>query len=72
MVGYPHDVREVHLGPLGTLAGSPKGHLIIDMTTSQPSLAVEIYEAAKAQGVGSIDAPSLEATSAPETQLSPS
>ena len=27
------------------------------MTTSQPSLAVEIYEAAKAKGVHSVDAP---------------
>jgi len=57
MVGYPYDVREVNLGAHGTLAGSKKGSLIVDMTTSEPSLAIEIYEAAKAKGVGSVDAP---------------
>ena len=30
---------------------------MVDMTTSQPSLAVEIYEAAKKKGVFSLDAP---------------
>ncbi|HSH75186.1 MAG TPA: NAD(P)-dependent oxidoreductase, partial [Longimicrobiales bacterium] len=29
----------------------------VDMTTSEPSLAVEIYEAAKARGVSPVDAP---------------
>jgi 3-hydroxyisobutyrate dehydrogenase len=57
MVGYPYDVRDVNLGPHGTIAGSKKGNLIVDMTTSEPSLAIEIYEAAKAKGIGSVDAP---------------
>lgn len=57
MVGYPYDVREVNLGPQGTLAGSKKGSLIVDMTTSEPSLAIEIHQAAKAKGIGSVDAP---------------
>jgi 3-hydroxyisobutyrate dehydrogenase len=57
MVGYPSDVREVLLGGQGALAGSKKGNVLVDMTTSEPSLAVEIYESAKAQGVGSVDAP---------------
>ena len=30
---------------------------MVDMTTSQPSLAVEIYEQAKKKGVFSLDAP---------------
>ena len=57
IVGYPSDVREVALGPEGVLAGAPSGSLFADMTTSEPSLAVEIYEAAKARGVAAVDAP---------------
>ncbi|HXG10925.1 MAG TPA: NAD(P)-dependent oxidoreductase [Gemmataceae bacterium] len=57
IVGFPPDVREVFLGPQGALAGSRPGNILVDMTTSEPSLAREIYEAAKAKGVGSVDAP---------------
>src|SRR5438552_3361885 len=51
IVGFPRDVREVFLGPEGALAGSRPGTVLVDMTTSEPSLAREIYEAAKARGV---------------------
>ena len=57
IVGFPCDVRQVILGSDGVLAGSRPGMTIVDMTTSEPSLAVEIAEAAKAVGVDSIDAP---------------
>ena len=57
IVGFPSDVREVVLGPEGALAGCEAGDVLVDMTTSEPSLAVEIYEAAKARGVASVDAP---------------
>ncbi len=57
MVGHPADVRQVTLGPDGVLAGSKPGNVIVDMTTSEPSLAVEIAEAAKNVGVTSLDAP---------------
>jgi len=57
IVGYPKDVREVFLGSRGALAGSKPGSFLVDMTTSDPSLAREIYEAARAKGVPSIDAP---------------
>jgi len=57
IVGFPSDVREVMLGRNGALAGAQAGSVLVDMTTSQPSLAVEIYEAAKAKGVHSVDAP---------------
>ena len=57
IVGFPGDVRSVILGPDGALAGSKPGNVVVDMTTSQPSLAVEIAEAAAKQGVSSIDAP---------------
>jgi 3-hydroxyisobutyrate dehydrogenase len=57
IVGFPKDVREVFLGTDGALAGSKPGTMLVDMTTSEPSLAIEIYEAAKAKGVKSLDAP---------------
>ncbi len=57
IVGYPADVREVVLGAHGTLAACRTGAMLVDMTTSEPSLAVEIAEAATARGVLSIDAP---------------
>lgn len=57
IVGFPQDVREVILGTNGVLAGSREGALIVDMTTSQPSLAIEIAQAAAKKGVQSIDAP---------------
>jgi 3-hydroxyisobutyrate dehydrogenase len=57
IVGFPPDVREVFLGPQGVLAGSTPGNILVDMTTSEPSLAREIAEAAQAKGVGALDAP---------------
>ncbi len=57
IVGFPQDVREVFLGEDGALAGAKKGTVLVDMTTSQPSLAKEIYEAAQSKGVYSVDAP---------------
>jgi 3-hydroxyisobutyrate dehydrogenase len=57
IVGFPRDVREVVLGAEGALAGCEAGNVLVDMTTSEPSLALEIYEAAKARGVASVDAP---------------
>jgi 3-hydroxyisobutyrate dehydrogenase len=57
IVGFPNDVREVFLGERGALAGSRQGMAIVDMTTSEPALAREIYEQAKKKGVASVDAP---------------
>jgi len=57
MVGYPTDVRQVILGPEGVLAGCRPGAIVVDMTTSEPSLAVEIAEAAAQRGVIALDAP---------------
>lgn len=57
IVGFPADVREVMLGSQGALAGSKPGNVLVDMTTSEPSLAVEIHQAASTKGVHSVDAP---------------
>jgi 3-hydroxyisobutyrate dehydrogenase len=57
LVGFPEDVREVVLGEEGALAGCAPGNVLVDMTTSEPSLAVEIARAASARGVHAVDAP---------------
>src|SRR5690606_33653789 len=57
IVGHPRDVREVVLGPDGSLAGARPGTVLVDMTTSAPALAVEIAGAAKGRGVYGVDAP---------------
>jgi 3-hydroxyisobutyrate dehydrogenase len=57
IVGFPHDVRAVILGDDGALAGCREGCTIVDMTTSEPKLAIEIAEAAAHKNVSSLDAP---------------
>ena len=57
MLGYPEDVRETVLGQGDLLEAMPSGSLLIDMTTSRPSLAVEIAAAAADRDVATLDAP---------------
>lgn len=57
MVGYPADVEETHLGSRGTLAAKNPPRIVIDMTTSTPSLAVRIAAEAAKRGIGALDAP---------------
>jgi len=57
IVGYPSDVREVIMGEQGVLNGLRPGGVVVDMTTSEPSLAVEIAKAAEAKGAHALDAP---------------
>ena len=57
IVGFPQDVHHVILGPDGVLSGSSEGNVIVDMTTSEPSLAVEIHRIAAQHGVHALDAP---------------
>ena len=57
MVGFPQDGRDVYFGEDGVLAGAQPGSIVVDMTTTEPSLAREIYAAAKAKGVSAVDAP---------------
>ncbi len=57
IVGFPKDVREVFLGPQGALAGARPGTILVDMTTSDPSLAIEIHQQALVKGVHALDAP---------------
>jgi 3-hydroxyisobutyrate dehydrogenase len=57
MLGFPVDVREVVLGDDGVLEVMQPGSLLVDMTTSEPALAVEIHETAGTKGLQSLDAP---------------
>ncbi|MFT8313477.1 MAG: NAD(P)-dependent oxidoreductase [Clostridium sp.] len=57
IVGYPKDVEEVYLGENGIINNIKKGGYVIDMTTSKPSLAKKIYEAAKEKEIFALDAP---------------
>ncbi len=57
IVGFPSDVRETYLGKNGVCSVLQKGQIVVDMTTSQPSLAKEIAAAAVEKGAVSLDAP---------------
>ena len=57
MVGFPADVREVYFGEQGILSGALPGTFVVDMTTTDPSLAMEIFETAKMRGLHAVDAP---------------
>jgi 3-hydroxyisobutyrate dehydrogenase len=57
MVGTPADVREVMYGDDGVLDGAKPGSVVADMTTSEPSLAIEIARDAAARDIAALDAP---------------
>jgi 3-hydroxyisobutyrate dehydrogenase-like beta-hydroxyacid dehydrogenase len=56
-VGNDDDVRQVTLGPAGVFAGMKKEAIYVDHTTASAIVARELFEAAKAIGCGSLDAP---------------
>jgi 3-hydroxyisobutyrate dehydrogenase len=64
MVGMPADVEEVYLGGTtavpagqGIVRRARPGAVLVDMTTSSPSLAERIAAAAAARGLAALDAP---------------
>ncbi|WP_155287313.1 NAD(P)-dependent oxidoreductase [Lacticaseibacillus zhaodongensis] len=57
MVGFPQDVHDIYFGDDGILAGAEPGSLVVDMTTSTPTLAREITQAAAEKGIVALDAP---------------
>jgi 3-hydroxyisobutyrate dehydrogenase-like beta-hydroxyacid dehydrogenase len=56
-VGNDDDLRQVTLGPDGAFASLRQGAIYIDNTTASAVVARELYEAAKAKGAASLDAP---------------
>ena len=57
MLGYPEDVRSVYLGKNGLIASAKSGTILIDMTTSEPSLAIQIAREGEQRGLSCVDAP---------------
>lgn len=57
IVGYPKDVEDVMLSKGGIFDSAKKQALIIDMTTSLPSLAAKLYLIGKERGLRLLDAP---------------
>ncbi|WP_371017897.1 NAD(P)-dependent oxidoreductase [Pseudalkalibacillus sp. JSM 102089] len=57
MVGYPKDVEEVYIGEKGILEHAKPHSILIDMTTSSPALAEEIYQHALSKQLYALDAP---------------
>ncbi|MDQ3843122.1 MAG: NAD(P)-dependent oxidoreductase [Bacteroidota bacterium] len=57
MIGFPKDVEECYFGAQGIFQSLKTGTILIDMTTTKPSLAVRISEEAAKVGAEFIDAP---------------
>ncbi len=57
IVGYPKDVEEVYFGEKGIIENVEAGTYIIDMTTTAPTLAQQIYTTALPKGIYALDAP---------------
>jgi 3-hydroxyisobutyrate dehydrogenase len=57
MVGYPTDVEEVYYGEQGIFKHGKRGLVVVDLTTSTPTLAIELYSKARELGMESLDAP---------------
>ena len=57
IVGFPKDVREVYFGEEGVFSSLGPDKVVVDMTTTEPSLSVEIYNKARELGSYSVDAP---------------
>lgn len=57
IVGYPQDVEQVFLGDNGVFSHAAAGSILIDMTTSEPSLAEKISAEAHKRDLAVLDAP---------------
>ena len=57
IVGYPRDVEAVYFGQQGILGAASPGKVFVDMTTTKPSLAVQISERARSISCQALDAP---------------
>ncbi|MGY3766963.1 NAD(P)-dependent oxidoreductase [Vagococcus vulneris] len=57
MVGYPKDVETIYFGKNGIFEADVTNSIMVDLTTSTPSLAEELYKKAKSVGADSLDAP---------------
>ena len=57
IIGFPKDVEECYFGEQGIFATLKPGTILVDMTTTKPSLAIKISEQADKMGAAFVDAP---------------
>jgi 3-hydroxyisobutyrate dehydrogenase len=57
IVGFPNDVSDIYFGPSGLFQACRPGHVFVDMTTSQPSLAKRLAQHAATMQAVVLDAP---------------
>lgn len=57
MVGYPTDVEEIYYGQNGIFSAGVSGKIVVDLTTSTPTLAEKIAQTASEKGAAALDAP---------------
>ncbi|WP_404408854.1 NAD(P)-dependent oxidoreductase [Jeotgalibacillus malaysiensis] len=57
MVGYSEDVQQVYSGENGIFNAASEGTICVDLTTSKPGLAIDLFEKGKDKGIHMIDAP---------------
>lgn len=57
MVGFPQEVEDIYFGENGIFAFAQSGQYLVDLTTSKPSLAKQIFEQAATKNIDSLDAP---------------
>ncbi|WP_412989209.1 NAD(P)-dependent oxidoreductase [Pediococcus siamensis] len=57
MVGFPQDVEEVYFGQTGVFAGTRDQQIVVDMTTSTPTLAKKIATYGQHHNLQVLDAP---------------
>lgn len=57
IVGYPKDVEECYFGENGIFKTATEKHILVDMTTSTPTLAKKLYNEGQLRGTEVLDAP---------------
>lgn len=57
IIGFPKDVEECYFGAEGIFKALKSGTILIDMTTTKPSLAIQIADEAEKKGAEFVDAP---------------
>lgn len=57
IVGFPSDVDALYFGADGIIENAKAGAVLVDMTTSDPKLSVEIYKRASERNIAATDAP---------------
>jgi 3-hydroxyisobutyrate dehydrogenase len=57
IVGYPEDVEDVYFSQKGIIRNARPGTILVDMSTSRPSLARKIFDEATIRSCHALDAP---------------